>query len=141
MEERKMAVIYPLLPEHIERIFRGKDVFCKYVGKGAPSIKEGSKLIFYASGSRFEALGEATIKTIEFLTPEEIITKYENRLFITKEELDNYRNQRNRPPEKKLMVLSLSNIKKYDRPRKTSKTVTMAGQTLSKTEYKKLLSR
>jgi len=141
MEEHKAAVIYPLLPQHIERIFQGKDVFCKYVGKGTPSIKEGSKLLYYASGSQFEILGEATIKTIEFITPKEIITKYEKRLFITREELDNYRRLRSRPLEKKLMVLSLSNIKKYDKPRKTSKAVTMVGQTLSKTEYKEMLSR
>ncbi len=141
MRESKEAVIYPLLPKHIERIFKGKDVFCKYIGRGTPSINQGSKLLFYASGSRFEILGEATISNIEFLTPEETIKKYEERLFISKEELDNYRNQRDRPSEKKLMVLTLSNIKKYDSPLRTAKTVTMAGQTLSKTEYKKLFSK
>lgn len=141
MKESKEATIYPLLPEHIERMFRGKDVFCKYTGRGNPRIKEGSKLLFYASGSRFEICGEATIRTIEFLTPEETVGKYEKRLFITREELDNYRNQRDRPPEKKLMVLGLFGVKRYDKPRRTLKAVTMAGQTLSKSEYKELLSR
>lgn len=140
MKEHREVVIYPLLREHIERIFQGKDVFCKYVGRGIPSIEVEDKLLFYASGSRGEVLGEATIKAIEFFTPEEIISKYEDRLFVTKNELDDYRRRRNRPLDKKLMVLSLSNITRYEKPFRTLKSLTMAGQTLSKTEYKKLLS-
>jgi hypothetical protein len=138
MKERKVAVIYPLLHEHIERIFQGKDIFCKYVGKGIPRIGFGSKLLFYVSGSRSEIVGEATIEAVEFLTPDEIIARYENRLFITKEELDNYRKLRDRPPDRKLIVLSLSKIRKYDRPRRMPKVVTMAGRTLSKDEYRQI---
>ena len=136
----EIYLIYPILPEHIERIFQGKDVFCKYIGKGTPRLKVGSKLLFYASRNQYEVLGDAIIIAIESLMPDKIIFKYEDRLFITKEELDNYRIQRDRPADRKLMVLILSNIKKYDRPHRMLKRVSMAGQTLSKEEYKKLLS-
>jgi len=64
------------------------------------------KLLFYESGGQFRVVGEATIRTIEFLTPEEVIAKYGDRLFITKDELDNYRKLRCRPPDRKLMVLN-----------------------------------
>ena len=141
MERHNAAMIYPLLPEHIERIFEGRDVFCKYVGKGRPRIGEGSKLLFYALGGRFEVLGEAIVQVIEFLTPKEAATKYEGRLFIANEELEDYRKKEGRPPGKKLLVLRLTNVKKYDKPHKLSKTVTMAGQTLTETEYRKLLSK
>ena len=140
MERHKEATIYPLLPKHIERIFEGRDVFCKYVGKGRPRIGEGSKILFYASGGRFEVLGEAIVQVIEFLTPKEAAAKYEERLFITNEELENYRKQRGRPPGKKLLVLRLTNVIRYDKPHKLSKAVTMAGQTLTDIEYRKLLS-
>lgn len=133
-------MIYPLLHEHIERIFQGKDVFCKYVGKGNPGLKVGDKLLFYESRGQSRVVGEATIGTIEFLTPEEVIAKYGDRLFITKEELDNYRKLRCRPLDKRLMVLSLYNTRRYKEPFRTSKPVTMAGQTLSKEEYKMMLS-
>lgn len=67
IKERKVAVIYPLLHENIERILRGKDVFCKYIGKGNPGFKVEDKLLFYESGGQFRVVGEATIRTIEFL--------------------------------------------------------------------------
>lgn len=72
-------------------------------------------------------MGEATITKVEFHIPEETVAKYGNRLFITKEELDNYRKRGGRPAEKKPMVLSLSNIKKYDNPIRVAKAVIMAG--------------
>lgn len=35
--------------KHVKRIFNGRSMFCKYVGKGVPSIGVGSKLLFYTS--------------------------------------------------------------------------------------------
>lgn len=55
--------------------------------------------------------------------------------------LENYRKQRDRSLDKELLVLELSNVRRYDKPHRILKAVTMAGQTLTKTEYKKLLLR
>jgi hypothetical protein len=125
--------IYPFLLDHIERIFVGKDVVCKYVGRGQPSIDKGSKLLFYGSGGRFEIIGEGTIDSAEFLTPAETISKYGMRLFISQKELDEYKGVR--PPERKLFVLVLRKIRKYSKPIKLGKPVTMSGQTITKETY------
>ena len=121
----------------VQRIFRGKDVLCKYPGHGTPSIGKGSKVMFCVSRSGCEVAGEATIKALEFLTPSDLLSKYERRLFITKRELEEYR--RERSSERKLMVLVLSRIMKFDVPLKLRSYVTMAGQTLTRAEYEKIL--
>jgi hypothetical protein len=139
LKEPKYAVIYPLLSDHIDRLFGGKDIFCKYVGNKRPSLMEGNKIIFYASRGKFELVGEAVIRGIEFLSPSEIESKYKNRVFITSDELQTYRGQR--PTEWKLIVLTLERLKKYAMPIRMAKYVTMAGQTLTKEEYDKLIRK
>lgn len=133
------AVIFPLLSEHIQRLFDGKDVFCKYVGVGKPRISIGNHILLYASG-KHAILGEATILGIQYLSPMEIIQKYESRLFVNKSELEAHRLSRNRSPEKKLLVLILSNVSRYDAPLIPLKNITMAGLTLSRQEFKKQLA-
>jgi hypothetical protein len=49
MRQPSTAVIYPILPEHIKRLYEGKNVFCKYVGERPLNIPIGGKLIFYQS--------------------------------------------------------------------------------------------
>lgn len=137
LKEPKYAVIYPLLSEHIDRLLRGRDIFCKYVGNKRPNLIEGSKVIFYASRGEFELSGEAVIRRIEFLSPSEIELKYRDRLFITSDELQAYRGQR--PPEWKLVVLTLGRTRKYSKPIRMDKYVTMAGQTLTKEGYDRLI--
>lgn len=137
MNEPKYAIIYPFLRGHIERIFQGRNVVCKYAGKGRPSIAKGSKVVFYASGGSLELLGEGTIKTLEFLIPEEIVSNYGKRLFISDDELIRYRG--NRSAERKLLVVTLSQVHRFTKPVKTPKYVTMAGQTLDKEQYSNLI--
>jgi hypothetical protein len=134
---KNAAVVYPLLPEHIERIFNGKDVFCKYVGEKHVNINVGNKLIFYQSGSGKHLVGEATIDWIGYMPPDAIIEEFGDRLFITPDELDKYRG--NRSKSEKLLVLVLSNIRRYEKPLKPPKTVTMAGCLLSRDQYKRLM--
>jgi hypothetical protein len=132
------AVVYPLLPEHIERLLKGKDVFCKYVGEKPPSVSVGGKLIFYQSGGGKCLVGEATIDRIEFMTPDTIMKEFRDRLFITPDELNKYRGDR--PESKMLLVLLLSQVRRYETPVKPPKVVTMAGCTLSRDQYRKLTS-
>jgi hypothetical protein len=134
-----LAIVYPLLPEHIERLLKGKNIFCKYVGERPPNVTVGGKLIFYQSGGEKHLVGEAIIDRIEFMTPESIVKEFRDRLFITPDELDKYRGDR--PESKKLLVLFLSQVRKYKTPLKPPKVVTMAGCTLSKVQYRKLMRR
>jgi hypothetical protein len=139
MKEPKYAIIYPFLRDHIERILRGKDVVCKYTGKWHPNIISGSRVIFYASGGSLELLGEGTIRTLEFLTPGEIISTYGRRLFLSKAELERYRGTR--PAEQKLLVVTLSQVNRFPKPVKMLKSITMAGKTLDKEQYTTILRR
>ncbi len=138
MKEPKYAMIYPFIRDHIQRIFEGRDVICKYTGRGTPNITTGSKILFYASGGEFELLGDADIRTMQFVTPSEIVPKYRRRLFISQEELEKYRGSRS--PERTLLVLELSGVRKFPKAIKMEKYVTMAGQTLDREQYRKVLS-
>ncbi|MEM4091326.1 MAG: DUF365 domain-containing protein [Thermoplasmatales archaeon] len=137
MKSKSEAIIYPILPEHADRLFKGKDVFCKYVGERLPSITVGAKFILYLSGGSKQLVGEAKINDIKLMTVDEILKEFADRLFISADELERYRD--NRPKEKKLLVLLLSGIKKFSAPLTSPKVVTMAGCTLTKNEYKKLI--
>jgi hypothetical protein len=65
------------------------------------------------------------------------VKEFGDGLFITPAELDKYR--MDRPKSKKLLVLHLSQIRRYETPLKSPKVVTMAGCTLSKDQYRKLM--
>lgn len=136
MKEAKYAVIYPILGKHAKRILGGKGVFCKYVGRGVPSIVTGSKILFYVSHSNFEIVGEGRISKLEFLVPSEILTKYRGKLFLSRKELSEY--QRNRPQDRKLLVAVLTGIRKFTTPIISPHPVTMAGETLTQEQYENL---
>lgn len=129
MKEAKYAVIYPVLDKHAKRILGGKHVFCKYIGRGVPSIVIGSKILFYVSRSNFRIVGEGRISKLEFLVPSEIITKYSGKLFLSRNELSEY--QGNRPHDRKLLVAVLAGIRKFTTPIIRPHPVTMAGETLT----------
>lgn len=136
--EQKEAVIYPLDKSYIERILGGKNVFCKYIGRGNVSIGKGSRLLLYASRSGSIIVGEAKVNNVEYLTADETASKYADRLFLTRDELERYRTMRNRAPDKKMLVLELTGMKRYRTPLRSPKVVTMGGQTLTKEDYNSL---
>lgn len=135
------GIIYPIMKEHFERLESGKDVFCKFVGSGNPKVKIGDKILFYRSGGSKEIVGEATITEMEYLAPDAAASKYGDRLFITKDELKRYVDQRDRPEGKKLLVFVLKDVRKYRKPFKMEKPITMAGLTVTKKVYKGITSR
>lgn len=133
--------IFPILPKHLERIFAGKNVFCKFVGKGRPRLSPEMKILFYSSRGTYEVVGEATIDSLEYLSPQEVMQKYGSRLFISAEELDGYTRKRSRPPNKELMVAVLKQIRRYKKPYKLKKPVTMAGLSLTDKVYREIVSQ
>ena len=139
MKEPKFAVIFPFSRDHIERILKGRDVICKYIGERNPRLAPGSRVVFYASGGGYELLGTAVIKDMALLGPDEIVAKYGDRLFISRFELDDYRGGRSF--ERKLLVMELSKVRKFPRPIKLKTYVTMAGQTLDRTQYAQLVQQ
>ncbi|WP_461865793.1 DUF365 domain-containing protein, partial [Thermococcus sp.] len=137
-----IGVIYPVPSDLLERIFEGKDVFIKH-----PTcfklLKPGHKVLFYASHDVRAIVGEATIKRMEFLSLEEVYKKYGKRVFITKEEALRYatplrdrKEGRKGRKDVKFLVLELENVKRYRRPYKPKRFITVGGKYLSEREYR-----
>jgi hypothetical protein len=131
------AVIHALLPNHIQRLLRGKrDVFGKYghySGVGE-SLAECRKLLLYESHAGKQIVGEAHIAAIRIMKSEEIISRYGKRFFLEPVELEAYSRSRSRP----LLVFELEHVRRYPRPVTLRKPITMAGQYVGKPMYDKL---
>lgn len=126
-----VGIIYPLIPQHICRFFEDrKKVFVKFVGGFPRKLQSGSTLFFYESRSNKEVVGEARIVEIGSGTVEEVLARFGMDLFLTRNELEEYAGNRK---SKRMLVLSLRDIRKYAVPLRLEKSVTMAGQYMTKT--------
>jgi hypothetical protein len=131
------GAVYPIPYTLAGRIFHeGKTVFAKYT-RGPWKLKVGDKILFYASYQIHAIIGEATIRTIEYLDHREVLAKYYSDLFITPEEFETYRRGRDR----KLLVFSLEHIKQYSTPINFRTPVTLQGQYITVEEYTGLVHK
>jgi hypothetical protein len=138
MHDRIMAVIYPLKSSLIQRFFdKQKDIYVKYLPHPTTRLEPGDKLLFYRTKSDKKVIGEATIITINFLNVKNAIEKYNDRIFLSKDELTQYSRKRTT----KMLVLELNKIKKYNNPVSASKKISMTGLHLKNSEYKELISK
>ena len=139
-----VGVTFPVPYHFMKRFFEeGKTVFIK--NSKLRKIEPNMKLIFYASHKIHAFVGEGTIQKIDFLSPQEVIKKYEKDLFLTKEECMKYANQIT-PIKKykvsKFLTLLLTNIKEYPKPVKPSGYyITVAGRYVSESEYENIISK
>lgn len=141
MNKKTIGVIYAIPEKVANRIFNEKkDIFVKFLPKRVRTLKLKlkSKFLIYASKSNKRVIGEATIKNIEFMDVEEVLKKYDNRIFLNKKELEEYSLFREDRP---LLVLTLYKIKKYELERYSDHPITMGGKYLTQSEYKKILKR
>ena len=138
-----IGVIYPIPINFTDRLFNGKTkVFVKYVAHNSTQLAPKHKVIFYGSHGSKELVGEGIIEKVEFLTPEEAITKYKEELFLTKDEIYDYvKRSLSRTLSKEMLTLVLKRLKKYHRPIQYHKPITMAGQYLSSSEYNSLMQK
>ncbi len=138
-----IGVIFPIPKQFVDRLLvDNRNVFVKYVPRiTGLKIVPKDKVLFYASHSSKEIVGEGKIDEMLFLTPEEALQKYGERMFLNEKELSEYTLQQpRRDSQKKMLVLVLSGIRRYSEPRKLKKPITMAGQYLTREEYKRILS-
>lgn len=132
------AVVFPLKDLYIDRFFDcGKDIFIKFPTHEIlpEAIKSSKRLIFYASHADKTLRGEAAIRTVELVSLEDAQKAYGHRLFLNADEIKQYARGRN----KKVVVLELGRIKKYQKPIPLKKAMTMAGCYLTKEEYLKVI--
>ena len=137
MENNMIGFIMPLHKKCINRIFNdNKDILVKFTtNEPSPKtmrLRPGHKIFMYKTGGDKQIVGEALIREINFLTLKEITLQHFERLFITKNELENYVGYRK---NKKMLVITLRDIKKYDDPICLKNPVTMTGLYVTKSRY------
>jgi hypothetical protein len=135
-----LGIIFSLSQKHIERFFEGRGtVFVKFYGRQrVPSrLRRGSKLFFYRSGGRKEIVGEAKIIDIKSGTFDDVWSKFSNRLFLTRDELEKYVGKRK---DSQMTVLVLDKIRAYSVPIVLQQPLTMAGQYMTRQMYERLMT-
>lgn len=127
-----IGIIFPISEDHVERFFNGKkSVFVKFFGRDTipERLQKGSRLFFYQSRSKKEVVGEAMIADVTSGRIEEMFVRYGDDLFLTRSELQEYAGTRK---AKSMLVLVLQKVRRYTVPLRLDKSVTMAGQYMTK---------
>ena len=125
------GVVYPIPKEIINSLFeQGKNIFVKFTThepskKTIIKLKEGMKLYLYESHSDNCIIGEANISKVDYLSLDETLKTHKEKLMIPEQKLREYSRGRE---DKKLLILSLKDIRLYSTPKITKKRITMAGQ-------------
>ena len=137
-----IGVVYPIPLQYINRIFiQRRNIFVKYIRGTRTKIQSGHKAIFYASHGSKEIVGEGTIESIKFLTPDEAWQKYGEKIFLNRKELNEYTTrQPKRTSTKKMLVLELRELKKYEKGITYPRPITMTGEYITKTDYTSLIN-
>jgi len=138
--EKIVGAIFPISYLHIIRLLKDKKkIFVKFTR--FKRLKKGSKIIFYASGEKL-LVGEGTIANIEELDTETAWRRYEQLIFLTKEEYDNYVTKspitRENRETSYITLFTLENLKEFRTPTKTIKPITPTGCYMTKEEYIKV---
>ena len=130
-----VGVTYPIPKQFMDRFSKGgKDVFIKPATLWK-ELKPGMKFVFYQSREDTGLVGEARIKDIKLIDdPMKVFEMYGGRVFLTKEELREYVKSQERwgrkkeRKKKKWLVIELEDIRKYDKPMKPKRFVSVCGQ-------------
>lgn len=137
-----MAVVYPVPVHLVDRLLiENRNVFVKYLPHTTKiPLQQGDKVVFYASYSNKQVVGEGVVENIEFLTPDTVISKYGEKTFLSRDELIAYTAQQpSRNSSKKMLVVVLAKLKKYKKGIVYPRPITMAGEYLTKEKYKQLM--
>jgi hypothetical protein len=140
--ESIVGIVFPVPQEFVDRLLiEQRNIFVKYVPRvSSVKISPKQKMVIYASHGSKEIVGEGLIESVQFLTPDEVLKKYGQKVFLNKEELIAYaQRQPNRDASKKMLVLVLTRLRKYACPKKFHKPISMVGQYLREKEYLELV--
>jgi hypothetical protein len=136
-----VGIIFPLLRGHAERFLsESKTVFVKFFGKGRMPLRlrPGSKLFLYESQSKKEIVGEAKVVRVESMPASSVMSVYGDKVFLNETEFKDYVGLR---MDRTMLVLVLADPKRYSVPLKLDKSVTMAGQYMTREMYVYLCER
>ena len=135
MKRKIIGMMFPINNIIFKNLLRKKEaVFSKFMPhQSIPyKLEIGSKLFFYLSNVGRIVIGESKIKKIELLSPKEIKDLYKSKLLIKIKDFNDYVGER---VDKILLVLSIENIKIYNKPVKLNYSVTIGGKYIDNIEY------
>ena len=138
-----VGAIFPIPHDFLGRFFEnGKNVFVKYP-KVWQKLHPGMKLLFYSSHKIHAIVGEATIEEFEVIPRDEVLKKYKEKLFLTPEEFKEYSatGGRLKRTSRSFLVCVLKDIKRYKTPVTPKRSITPAGEYLTKGNYKTILAK
>jgi len=124
------GIVYPIPKEILTSLFENnKNIFIKFTThepskKTIIKLKKGMTIYFYESHSNKCVVGDAIISNVDYLVLNEVLRIHNKKLMISKRSLKEYAKGRE---DKKLLVLTMKKINKYLIPKKTKKSITMAG--------------
>jgi len=138
-----IGAIYPI-PRYLkDRFFDGKTkVFVKFLARKSTRLAPKDKIIFYVSRGSKKLVGEGVIQKVEFLTPQDVMAKYRQLLFLNEDEFYAYvKRSPMRTESKEMLTLVLKDLREYTAPIQYDRPMTMTGQYLTAAEYNSLISR
>jgi len=134
-----IGVAHPIEKKFMGRFFEEKkDVFIK-PARCLKFLEPGMKFIFYQSRMETGFVGEAIIKNIRISSdPWQLVDSYENRLFLSNEEIEHYisdvekwKEKNNKVHRRKVriwMAIELIDIRRYEIPIKPRHFIPVGGQ-------------
>ena len=130
-----VGAIFPVPSKIASDMFEHrKNIFAKFTKMN--KLKPGHKILFYASHGIKGIIGEAQVEGVEFLTPSETLEKYAEKLFLNPKKFKEYIHKRwTAKGLPKMLVISLTKLKRYDKPVQPKDMVTVSGRYLIKSEW------
>ena len=138
MLDKIVGAVFPAPGKTIERLLsKERDVFAKF-GRFL-HLSKGQRLLFYDADVH-AIVGEAKIDKVVYMDPMKAWAKYEQRLFLNKEEFDRYLSRTPLGPrdlkmwrskaQKVMTICVLRDPKKYQHPKKPARKMNMIGHYL-----------
>ena len=129
-----VGAIFPILPKHVPKLFdHNRDIFVKFTK--LTKLRTGSTIVFYVSREKL-LVGDGEIENIEKLNPDVVWSRYNDRIFLGKEEYDSYIKISSISGEtrkmRELTVFMLNKVKKYRKSFRSIYPVTSSGRYLTK---------
>lgn len=132
------GAIFPISPESVRPLFdQKKNAFVKFTK--FLKLQRGSKIVFYTSK---KLVGEGIIESVERMEPEIAWSRYEQQIFLNKNQYNEYAARSPISGEDRRMtqitIFFLKSLKRYKNQIRCIYTVTPSGRYITREEYQRI---
>lgn len=136
-----VGAVFPIKPRHVPALFEcNRDVFVKFTNL---ELENDFTIVLYVSGDK-TFIGEAKVKQIRRMNPNDAWISYKERIFLNEREYSEYVNispvSKAKRKMKEITVLELDRVRKYRKPIKSEFSVAPSGRYLTKEMANKIKS-